>query len=160
MSFIAHKLKHRIQILEVNDEPNSAGGYTRAYNQLARIWAEVKLINPNSIISGIANVRGVNISDSDSHEFVVRFSSAVGMVSGSTKGLSREFDLAFSASFDSMLDTDPVKREYFIFLEDGAGNRTRGRLFKINRMQRDEVYKKFIKIKTTQMEEQGTGFAS
>lgn len=174
MSYIAHKLKHRIQILRVDDTPNSiTGGFDRSYTQLVRLWAAVKVINPDSIIAGIANVRGVNISDTDSHEFMVRFSSVVGITSRGffdgygdgfnanfTGGLGREFDTAFSTSVDSIVDVDPIKKEYFIFLEDGAGNTTRGRLFKINRVFRDETFKKFIKIKATQIEEQGTGFTA
>lgn len=175
MSFIAQKLKHRIQILQVVDTPNNIGGMDRDYLQLVRLWAGVKLINENTIIGGVPVVRGVNISELNSHEFLVRYSSIVGRLQTAqmgigynngfnvgiddTHGLSKEFDLGFDSGFDSILDIDPIKKEYFIFLEDGAGNRTRGRLFKINRVVRDEVFKKYFKIKCTQVEEQGTGFA-
>lgn len=159
MSFIAHKLKHRAQILKSENEPNpTSGGFDRSYTQLTRIWCGLKVINEQSIVSGTSNVRGQNISLIDTHEFLMRYSSVIGTIIGSTQGLSRAFSSGFSKGFDSILDTDPIKREYFLFLEDGGGNTQRGRLFRINRVIRDENYKKYFRIKATQLEEQGTGF--
>lgn len=169
MSYIAHELNRRVQILQSIDLPNSVGGFDRSYKQLTRVWCRVRTINEFGIVAGITNVRGQNTSDFESHELKMRRDSVIsaisrafgdgfgdGFSSQGSNNLGKSFTSAFDQSFDSIIDISPVKSEYFVFLEEGS--QTKGRLLRINKVLRDETYKKYIKLKCCEIEEEGTGW--
>lgn len=172
MSWLAPKLRHKIQLLKGIQTPNAIGGFDLTFQLLTRIWAQTKVFFEDSSTGGIAIVRGVGISDLETHEFKVRYSAVIGITergltdafspsefsSYASAGLSKEFDKSFDSQFDSVIDMDPVKSDYFIFLE--SGTRTKGRLFRINRIVRDENFKEYLKIKCYLIDERGVGYAS
>ena len=158
MSFLAKKLKHRIIIKKGVDTPNFKGAFTRSYTELIRLWSGIKVLNPDGFMSGLAVVRGQTTSNLETHEFKVRYNSVVNHninANPSTEGLGRSFNVGFQSSFDSILDLDPIKSDYFVFVE--SGSRTYGRLFKILRVIRDDNNKEWLNIRCSQIEEQGSG---
>jgi hypothetical protein len=169
MSYIAHELNRRVQILQSVDTPNSSGGFTRSYKKLTRVWCKVKTINEFGILAGITNVRGQNISDFESHELKMRRDSvrsamseafggafADGYDSQGSNGLGKELSSAFDQSFESILDISPIKSEFFVFLEEGSA--TKGRLLRVKKALLDERNRKYIKLKCCEVEERGTGW--
>lgn len=170
MSYIAHKLNRRVQILQSVDTPNeTTGGFDRTYKVLTKIWCEVKTINEFGILAGITNVRGQNISDFESHELKMRRDSARSAISrafadgfaddynsSGSDGLGKEYTAAFDQAFESILDISPIKSEYFALLEEGSA--TKGRLLRIKKVILDERNRKYIKCKCCEVEERGTGW--
>lgn len=166
MKYLAAQLKHRIQIMKGEKIPSYAG-YKTSYKMLVRLWAGIKNKNQDGG-EGVQPIRDQNIGGMDTHEFIVRYISVIGKTnrvfgdafdvsfpSTMTKGLGRQYDLAFSTAFDSMVDINPIKADYFIYMENT--NAYNGRLFKINRIIRDDNHKEFAIIKCTEIEEKGTG---
>ena len=133
---------------------------------LVRLWASVENLQLSGYY-GVQNIRSQNIGEADTHLFVVRYNSVTskttetyddsGMaeIEQTTKGLGRSFTIGFDGGFDSFTDIDPIKADYMVFFE--SGNRYTGRLFKINRLIRDDNYKEYVQMRCTQVEEQGTG---
>jgi len=169
---LSHKLKHKIQILQAIDAPAEDGSFERDYVRLIRLWAGVKRLNEDSSIGGIMAIRGVNVSDIETHEIIVRYGSVISKrdqgFSGSfgteefspqdrSRGMSKEFDFNFSDSFESILDFNPIKSDYFVFWELG-GSGKRGKLLQIKRVVVDESNKEYVKIKCVEIEEKGTGW--
>ena len=149
MSFLAPDLKHRIEIQKTvfdDDTPNLSGGFDRSYKTLTTVWAGIKGVKLFSDFAAV--IRGESLSDQDTHEFKVRFSSV--------EKLGSEFDASFSADFDSIPDLNPLKSDYFIFLR--AGSSVKGRRFKIVRLRRDENHREFLLFRCREVEEVGTGF--
>jgi len=166
MKYLAPKLRHRIQILKPDTRPGSWGLDT-SYVRLVRLWASVK-DRAGAAMFGVELVRGVNIGNTITHEIMVRYSSAISIYSSTfgdgfseafpavdSKGLGRQFTNAFGEGFDSIIDFDPIKNDYFILVEGNSA--FRGRLFRIERIQQDEDHKEFIKLKCKETEERGTG---
>lgn len=166
MKHLAHKLKNRVQIVMQYQIP-SAMFTKQAYRTLIRLWAQIIPLNI-SREQGLAPIRSQNTDDSDTHDFVVRWTSVKGVralafadgyglsyENDTSQGLGRQFDRGFDGAFDSWIDFDPVKASYFVYVE---GNEAyQGRLFKINRVVRDDNYKEFVMLRTSQTEERGTG---
>lgn len=146
MTYLAEGLKHRIKIQEAVQTPNDEGGFDRNYTTLTTIWAKIKKQKGNTS-DYIAYIRGESITDSPTHEFVVRFSAI--------ELLGREYNKGFSNGFDSIEDLSPVKADRFIFLKSGS---IKGRLFRITGSRRDEENKEFMIIETREIEEQNTGW--
>jgi len=154
VSYLAKDLKHRIQILQGEDTPNDLGGFTRSYNRLLRLWASKKSINKSGFIQAI---RGVNAGgNTDTDEFTVRWVSLISRYSAGSQGLGRQFDDAFGNGLDNSIDIYAAKADYFIFLEEGS--QTKGRLYRINKILRDDRNKEFVLLRCSEEEEQGTGF--
>jgi len=146
MSWMVPKLKHRIQIRQPVQTPNDAGGYTRSYTTALTVWAEIK---PVSVMGAyVAYTRGESVDTLPSHECTVRLTAV--------KSLGKSYTSGFSTGFDSIEDLAPLKNDYFIFLE--AGSATKGRLFRIVDLKRDEENSEFLKFRVQEIEEQGTGF--
>lgn len=146
MSFLAKKLKRRIQILEAVETENEFGGFTRNYNKIITIWCQVKSIS--EYVKAVSAVRGSNINERGTHEFMVRM-SAVNI-------LGKGFESGFGAGFNVIADSNPVKSDYYLMLEQGSG--VKGRLFRVKATRQDEVNKEFLKITAEMIEEKGTGY--
>lgn len=75
MTWLASKLNRRILFLEQAQDPNSAGGLTQTYKQLAKCWASCE---PVSTSAG-SYVRNVQVEDAPTHKFMVRRSVPAGV---------------------------------------------------------------------------------
>jgi hypothetical protein len=152
VTWLTPKLKHRIQIKQAVDTPVEEDAFgdvalERSYRILTTIWAAIK--EETDFHRSFTKVeRGnTNLDEGESHEFTVRRAAVM--------ELGKAFASGFSGGFDSIADLKPLKSDYFIFL---FGNSTsRGRLFRISRIKVDENNREYFKIKTIEIEEQGTG---
>jgi head-tail adaptor len=142
MSWMAPKLKNRIQIRKAVQTPNTAGGADQTYETITTLWAEIKALSDY-----IKAIRGANGNEADTHSFKVRMCAVT--------GLGKEFSAAFSTAFKGE-DIYPLKSDYFIF--DQAGLTTKGRLFKITGVGIDEQNSEFVKLTAREIEETGTGY--
>lgn len=145
MTWLAPILRERIEIREATQDPNDAGGFTRGYTTLATIWAAITPISLST--AQAAYIRGEQISDVETHEFIVR--------RGAVSSLGRDFGDGFADGFDGIGDLAPLKSEWFIFLKRGA---TKGRIFKIERVVDNDERREFLRIKAREVEEKGTGY--
>lgn len=143
MSWQAPKLRYRVQIRKGVQSDNVFGGFDRSYETLITVWAGLKRLSDYSTY-----IRGVQTDDKETHEFIVRFFAV--------EDLGKEFTSAFGDSFNKQADSNPLKSDYFIFLQEGST--VKGRLFRIRRIQRDEKRREFLIIKAEEIEEQGTGY--
>lgn len=146
MTWLAPKLRERIEIRQATQEPNAAGGMTRGYTTIATIWAGIKPVGLTT--AQAAYIRGEQIADVETHEFIVRRSAV--------SSLGRDFGDGFGDGFDGIADLAPLKSEWFIFLQRGA---TKGRIFKIERIVDNDERREFLAIKTREVEEIGTGYS-
>jgi len=145
MTWLAPRLSERIEIRMATQTPNDAGGMTRGYTILTTIWAGLEPIALTT--AQAAYIRGEQISDIETHEFIVRRDAV--------SSLGRGFGKAFGDGFDSIEDLAPLKSEWFIFLKKGT---TKGRIFRISRIVDNNERGEFLKIKTMEVEEIGTGY--
>ena len=170
MTFLTPKLRHRIQIQQATQTPNDAGGFDRGYLTLSTIWAELKPLA--EFARGVSIIRGEATDEKETHEFRVRWSAV--------SQLGKAFSSAFDAGSNSIGDLNPIKSDFFVFLEqdnvftvDGAfyrgfslafdiydetNLRMKGRRFKLRSMKRDEVHREWIRLHAEEMEEVGTGW--
>lgn len=175
MSYIAGKLKHKIHIFQAVDAPDTdSGRFIRSYRKLITLWAGKKNIG-NFLMA----IRGVNSEKYNSNapistdEFMVRWSSAVskfyrtfetgfegGFDSLENNGMGKAFSEGYDNGFNSLADIYPIKTDYFLFLQYGNTDAYRGRLYKIDRVVRDDNHKEVILLKCTEVEEQGLGAIS
>ena len=149
MSFLAPKLRHRIQIQKPTQTPNEeTGGFDRGYSTLTTVWAAMEeMTDYNKYTSYI---RGGSTDEKVStHKFFVRYVAV--------KNLYKSFTSAFSGGYDSIEDINPLKSNLFIFLQNGTN--IKGRLFQIVDISRDDERKEWLKFRTKVVEEQGTGYA-
>ena len=107
MSFLVPKLRKRVVILKSLDTPNAAGGYTRSYERILDVWAEMKL-NKTTFSDIISSVRGSNVAENKTN-FMVR--------SAAVKQLGKSFSKAFDNSSDTIANINPIDSEYFIFVK-------------------------------------------
>lgn len=142
MSFLAKKLKHRIEIRQAIADPSDDMGFERSYKTLKTIWAGTREVSRVNTF-GFA-IRGEQVNELETHEFIIRKSSV--------DDLGRTFSTAFSPAFDSSADLNPLK-DYYIFKIEGNA----GRLFKIHGVRRDEDNNEFYRIRAEETEEVGTG---
>jgi len=168
MTWMAPKLKHRIQIRQGVDTPNDDGGFDRSYLTIVKVWASMKEHSEASQ-GFVASIRGVNVSDVPTHEFKIRYSAVInstvrafgdgfgeGLDASKRGGLGKSFDSGFEDAFDEAADLNPVKSDYFIFLE--RGDARKGKLFKVMGTSVDENNREYIRIKCREIEEVGTGW--
>ena len=169
---MASRLKHRINIIQAIDEPNTYGGFNRSYKKLISLWSGKKQIG-----NYLMMIRSVNTEKSNSNspistdEFIVRHDSIIskfyrtfadgfsnnGFDSQKSQGMGRSFEIGFDNGFDSLIDMYPVKTDYFVFLQSGNSDAYRGRLYKINRIVIDDNTKELAILQCSLMEEQGLG---
>ena len=148
---MAPRLKLRIKICKPVQTPNTDGGFDIDYEVLTTVWSNIR--ESRQLLNFGAIVRGEQIeSDLDTHEFMVRYSSV--------KSLGKGWATAFDENFNIIEDINPLKSDYFILMNEGSSPYNKGRLFKVNRLKRDDNYKTYIKIRTTEIEERGTGYPS
>ena len=171
MSYMAGELKHRIHVMQADDVPAPSGLMERRYKRLVTLWSGKK-----SIGSYLMFIRSVNAEKYSSNaplstdEFKVRWSSVVSKLyrtfssafeesldSLEKNGVGRSFDGGYDNNFDSLIDIFPIKTDYFVFLQKGNSDTYRGRLYKINRVIRDDDNEEFIKMQCTEIEEVGLG---
>lgn len=148
MSFLASKLRHRIQIQKAVQTENDDGGFDQTYETLATVWAGIQPLK--GIREYVSIIRGESLANVETHEFIVRHSAVW--------NLGKQFSKAFSSDFDSIADLEPFKSDMFIFVQQGSTYK--GRLFQIVNIKLDEERKEYIKFRALQIEEQGTGYAS
>ena len=146
MTFLAPKLRERIEIREAVQTPNdTTGGMDRSYNTITTIWAGIKPVSMS--VAQAAYIRGEQVEEVETHIFTVRRTAV--------SSLGRDFSKAFAGDFDSIEDLSPVKTNWFIFLRKGSANK--GRLFKIHRVMDKEERREYLLIMAEEIEEHGTG---
>ena len=147
MSWQVPKLKHRIQIRKTTQAPNEdTGGFDRGYETLLTVWAGMK--EASSYTKYVSYIRGGKTDEKlVTHDFFVRYVAV--------KNLGKAFTSAFSSGFDSIEDLNPLKSDYFIFLQNSST--VKGRLFQIVDAMRDDDRKEWFKFRTKEIEEHGTG---
>jgi hypothetical protein len=142
MTYMAPKLKNRVQFQQGVDTPNNNGGFDRSYTELTSCWAEVK-----NVSKYIEAVRNEQIKDEYTLEIVVRKSSV--------DRLGTAFSSAFSGAFNSIPDINPIKSDWYCFIE--AGESYKGRLFRVAGTKLDERNSEYLVIRLREVEEHGTG---
>lgn len=166
MKYMANILKHRVQILE--GYQNATGmSFKQKFRRLIRIYAGIKSVNKTGS-GGIQPERHENTADIDTHEFIVRYDSVVGRTerafgdgfdigyeSNYSEGMGRAFDRGFSDGFDSIIDINPVKINHYVYFEHTSAYN--GRMFRINRVIRDDDYQEWALLKCSEIFEKGTG---
>ncbi len=143
---LAGQLKHRIRIqspLEVPDE--ESGALLNTYVTELECWAELK--NESSYITAI---RGQSQDGTASVVFKIRMNSASKIGSELTK--------AFSTAFKNIQQSNTIKNNWFVLLKDG-NDWTKGRRFRIEGINRDEIMKEWMNIRAKEIEEIGVGYS-
>ncbi len=147
MSFLTPKLRHRIQIRQADQTGNDFGGFDRSYTTLTTIWAGINALK-TEFREFVEIIRGQSLDLAPTHEIVVREIAV--------RNLGISYGKGFDTGFDSIADLNPLKSDYFIFLEEGSA--VKGRLFKIMKILRDEVRREYIRFRVMEIEEHGTGW--
>ena len=148
MTFLANKLKERIQIrLVIQDHNNDNAGFDRTYETIKTIWGGMKALS--FVGRGGDYIRGQQVNDQIATTiFTFRRNSF--------DSLGNSFSLGFGEGFFSSSDLNTLKSNYFLFVERGSV--VRGRLFKILGIVDKDERREFIKVTATEIEEQGTGY--
>lgn len=143
MKFLVDELKYRAYLKEPIQTPNDEGGFDLSYKTLLSFWIGLDLES-----SYLRAVRGENTSGQGVTQ--------IGKARWKTfENLGAAFSIGFSLGFDNIPDINPVKGNYFLFIESGRS--TKGRMFKVLGMAPDERDHTWIKIQLNEIEEQGTG---
>ncbi len=143
---LAAQLKHRIRIqspIEVPDEVS--GALILSYSTEAECWAELK--NESSYL---AAVRGQPQDGTASVVFKIRMNSV--------SKLGSELTKAFSSAFKNIQESNTIKSNWFILLKKG-NDWIKGRRFKIESINRDEIMQEWINIRAKEIEEIGVGYS-
>ena len=149
MTYLANKLKHRIEIRKAIQTPNDAGGHDRSYETLLTIWGGVEPLKHLSARGG-AYIRGVNSDqDSVSHKFTFR------KIALATLG--RGFGTGFGDGFDGIADLNTLKSEYFLFMKKSG---VKGKLFRVKHIKNDTERDEFLTAMAEEIEEHGTGYSA
>ncbi len=145
MKFIANEIKHRGHLQQPLQTANTSGGFDRTYTTLTSFWLSLEAIS-----SYVKAIRGVNRFDGITQIAKVRYTSLT--------GLGTAFTTGFSDGFDTIEDINPAKENYFLFIEGPSS--TRGRLFKVMGLSRDEFDHTWMRVQLQEIEERGTGYQS
>jgi head-tail adaptor len=145
--WLTPKLSRRIDILKAIQTENENGGFDITYETLLTVWAGVASVK-TGMLKYIEAIRGETISQTETHEFIVRKSAVW--------NIGKEVASAFSVAFKNMGDIAPLKGDMFIFMKEGST--VRGRLFQIRSILRDEERNEFLKFRCIELEEHGTGY--
>lgn len=147
MTWLAPKVNKRIQIQVAEQTPADNGSLDRVYTTLKTVWAEIKPTSRYSSYPGI--VRGVNEnSQEETHKILIR--------EVALRGLGAQFARAFASDFKNDEDINKIKNNYYLLLESGSS--VKGRRFRINGMQHDEIHREYIQMYCEEIEEEGTGY--
>ncbi len=147
MTFLAHKLRDRIQIRKTVDTANDSGGYDRSYETLATVWGEC--IPASDKIVG-SYIRGVQVNPSSTHIVKIRRVSI--------ETLGKEYSSGFDEGFNIFGDLNLVKSEYYLFVQ--RGSTVKGQSFRVLGMQDVKSRKEYLRISVEEIEEQNTGYAA
>lgn len=147
MTWIAPKLKHRVQIQKaVQTADDSNGSLDTTYTTIKTIWSAMENDKRAAYISAI---RGVQIQDEKS-------SNIFKMRSAALRNLNIAFTRGFNISFDSIEDINILKSNYFIFVNKGSS--VKGRRYRIKGIRLDDDRQEYIKVYAEEIEENGTGW--
>lgn len=141
--FMAPQLKEKIQIKKAEETHNDDGGFDISYTTLTTIKASFKPLSLKP-----RYIRGVQIEGTPTHEFIVRRSSV--------DSLGKNFSSAFSSAFDSIADLNPLKSDYYIFVQRSSS--VKGRLFRIHNIEDMEEKRFYLRIYGEEIEEVGSGY--
>jgi len=147
MTWLAPKLNTRIQIGTPTQEPNDAGGFDFGFDVILKIWSEFKPLSIGSFIRS-RPIRGEQSDVTETHKFKVRRTAVA--------CLGRQFTTAFDDSFDSIADLNPLKTDYYIFVQKGSA--VKGRLFRIHGVVDNLEQMEYLNITAEEIEERGTGY--
>lgn len=143
MTWLASDLTERIQIRQAVDTPNDDGGYDRSYTTLLTVWSGIKSLSFKS-----RYFRGEQVEYTATHEFKIR------RIAIATLGTT--FSSGFGSDFDSIKDLNPLKSDYFIFVQ--RGSTIKGRLFRIHEVIDKDERREYLRIYAEEIEEVGTGY--
>jgi head-tail adaptor len=146
MKYLAPKLKQRIQVQKTVQALGRAR-YDRDYETIGTLWAFIEVLNPSGVNFGTEQVRYQNTGTEDTHRVTVRTAGLL--------AIGKAFTSAFNNNYDIIASINPLKADYFIFHEGATENQ--GRLFKVNRIMRDEHFREFYVLRCREVEEKGTG---
>lgn len=142
--YLASELKKRIAIKTPSQTPNDDSGFDRGYKTIKRVWGKIKAIS-----DWAESIRGSNVNDGRyTHEITIR--------KNAVERIGIDFGKAYSSSYDSIPDLNPLKSNYFFFVENGSTSK--GMLYRIDKTNVDEMFNETITYRVIQVEEQGTGF--
>jgi hypothetical protein len=153
MTWLAPKLKDRVEIQKAIQTPNAEGGYDRTYQTLLTIWAGFLPINKPDSLSAVGSsnyTRGSQTNTASTHKFIIR------RIAVRTLGV--EFSPAFNEDFDTVFDFSSLKSEWFIFIKKASS--VKGRLFRINSLMNVNETDEYFILRTEEIEEKGTGYPS
>jgi head-tail adaptor len=148
MTWVVPKLRDRLQIKIPVQTENDAGGFDRSYSTLLTVWGEFKPTK-FGFHAQAAYIRGEQIKNVITHEFVIRRSSIA--------SLGKGFSSGFSTGFNQIADLTPLKSDYFLFVQ--RGSTIKGRVFKVHKIQDHQERREFIILFCEEIEEQGTGYS-
>ena len=142
MTYLANQLRFRVEVQKAVQDPNSPGGYDRSYETLVTVWGGVKPIKRGQYL------RGVQVGEMATHDFVFRKVSFI--------NLNKAFTSGFSDGFKVFSSLNDLKTEYFLFLNKWSS--TMGKRFRIKSVINNEEDDEFYKVFAEEMEERGTGY--
>jgi hypothetical protein len=148
MTYLAPKLRERVQIRKATQSPNDQGGFDRDYDTLLTIWAQVQPISFGSFLQQ-RKIRGSDIAGIITHIAKIRRTAI------STLGVA--FTAGFSNGFDNIQDISILKADYYFFVER-SGSSIKGKLFKVVRTEDFEERREYTKVMLEEIEEVGTGY--
>ena len=141
--WLAPALNRWIQILKaVQTENAETGNLDISYITLSTIWSAIKPIS-----AYIRALRGEQTQQGSTHKFMIRRSAVIDF------GIA--YTLGFTNGFKSMADLNQIKADMFLFMEQEST--TKGILFKVLGIERDDIYKEYLNITAQELEEHGTG---
>ena len=140
---LVNELKHRAHLKKPVQTPNNDGGFDISYVTVDSFWMGLKTES-----SYIRAIRGHNTGEGITQVGIARFQAL--------QNLGRAFSTGYSKGYDSIADINNVKANYFLFIEEDSS--TRGRLFRIKALARDEINRQWMQIQLQEVEEQGTGY--
>lgn len=162
MTWLAPKLRDRIEIRGAIQTPDSAGGFNQTYQTYATVWAGVRTISQGQYL------RGRQVGEGDTHVVTIRKTA----VSIFGRGFSEGFDLA---QF-KMADLNPMKTEFFLFVQKTppalggfdqgfsfgfdryTGISEKGKLLRVIRIVEKDERGEYLDVHAKEVEEHGTGW--
>lgn len=165
MTWILPRLNRRVQVLQPTQKPNDEGGFDFTFGNpfgsgfedgpfdyflpLKTVWMGLVSVGENLRGSQLKYVRGEQVNETVTHEFICRYLSVA--------KLGRAFDKGFDTGFKNMGDLTPLKKDHFLFLLDDSSG-VLGRLFRIDGIRNVKENDEFLSITAEEYEERGSGY--
>lgn len=159
MAWLAPLLRERIQVRKSIETPNDEGGFDRSYEILLTIWGNILPLAfsryqvahevSNYVRTTTRYFRGMQTENTITHIITIR---KVAVAS-----LGTSFSTGYSSGFDTIQDLNPLKSDYFLFLQKGST--VKGRLFRIHMITNVEERGEYLQLSVEEIEESGTGYA-